>query len=463
MKKVKVAMGTLLIVLATFSFLYLQGCNKQSEKVSDNTTATDNKQASAFTESDADLVNVDYKDFYDKLAPKGEWIKVTPDDLGIKAKTTSDIEHPSKSMLLSEVFGVNSAYAQDPAAGAFFVWQPAPELSLGVSAGAPVTTPVETSTVTTTTTAVAPATPYVPYTNGSWVNTDNGWYFQAATPEEEIVHHYGRWEKSPTLGWVWLPGKVWSPAWVDWKKDDKLMAWAPLPYSTVVVNDAVAPVVIPADRYVTIEQPHFLDPVYTYRYIAPDPIVTVQSMSPLPGIVVVNNNIVDRGPDVVYVEKVTGKKAFLFPINRVTTFSDVRFKDNVIYTYNPTFKTFEKRENLSRPEKVTEFLAAREKYGNKYGDMKKMEKNENERNGDENKQKEMKQKASDNDNRMPVYKTNEKKHDNPVKEKSNGNENKGKEDHEKKSNDGKHEVKDNGNKGNEKHDDKGGEHGKKDK
>ncbi len=409
MKKLKLMIGAMAILTASASFIYFQGCNKNDQKVASDSTSTTNTVTSTYTETDADLITVDYKDFYDALSPKGEWIKVMPDDLGINVKTTSENEHPYKSMTFTDIFGVNSAYAQETASGAFFVWKPAPELNIGVNAGAPVGT---TTTTTTSTTAATPST-YVPYSNGKWVNTDNGWYFQAATPEEEIVHHYGRWNYSPTLGWVWLPGKVWSPAWVDMKKDDKYMAWAPLPFASNIVNDAVKNVVIPADRYVIVEQPHFLDPVYTYRYIAPDPVVVVSNMSALPGLVVVNNKIVNRGPEVVYVEKVTGQKVVVYPINKVVSFSDVKVKDNVIYTYTPAFKKFDIKENPNRPTKVTTFLEAREKYGNKNGDMQKMEK-KNEGNKEDNKEvkkegkeenKEMKKEQKDNkDKKEKPYK-----------------------------------------------------------
>src|SRR5580698_5126053 len=34
---------------------------------------------------------------------------------------------------------------------------------------------------------------WAPYTNGSWVYTDEGWYWASDEPWADIVYHYGRW------------------------------------------------------------------------------------------------------------------------------------------------------------------------------------------------------------------------------------------------------------------------------
>ncbi|CAN5643365.1 hypothetical protein BH10BAC5_BH10BAC5_22460 [soil metagenome] len=400
MKRLKVILGSIFILMASISVLSFQGCNKEGSKVSsetikDSVTTT----TTTLTETDADLLSTDYKDFYDALAAKGEWIKVMPEDLGIKVKTTSKTNQNTTSESDPKTSSeTDQQNVQETASGAFFVWKPAPGLNLGVAA-----TPNSPPTLTTTvTTPVSPAS-YVPYTNGSWVNTDNGWYFQSATPEEEIVHHYGRWDYSDNLGWVWIPGKVWSPAWVDWKEKDNTIAWAPLPYSSTIVDNRMPAVQIPADRYVMLEKPHFLDPVYTYRLLDPVPVVKIESFSPLPGLTVVNNAIVNKGPDVVVIEKATGKKVIVYPINRVASFGDVRVKENTIYTYAPAFHKVLDKES-PRPSKVYTFLEAREKYGNKYGDMTKMEK-KNEENNNKEGNKEWKNEQKDNkDKKEKPYK-----------------------------------------------------------
>jgi hypothetical protein len=78
-----------------------------------------------------------------------------------------------------------------------------------------------------------------PYTVGHWVWTDDGWYWQSDEPFGEIVFHYGRWVYDPDLGWVWIEGDEWAPAWVVWRESDDDVGWvpAPPPDVDVVVED----------------------------------------------------------------------------------------------------------------------------------------------------------------------------------------------------------------------------------
>lgn len=67
-----------------------------------------------------------------------------------------------------------------------------------------------------------------PYTEGHWVWTDDGWYFESDKPWGWATFHYGRWYYDPTYGWAWVPGTVWAPAWVEWRSGDDYVGWAPL-------------------------------------------------------------------------------------------------------------------------------------------------------------------------------------------------------------------------------------------
>jgi hypothetical protein len=69
-----------------------------------------------------------------------------------------------------------------------------------------------------------------PYCNrGRWLWSDCGWYWQSDYSWGWAPFHYGRWQRSPTHGWVWLPGQTWAPAWVTWRYSDSYCGWAPLP------------------------------------------------------------------------------------------------------------------------------------------------------------------------------------------------------------------------------------------
>ena len=68
-----------------------------------------------------------------------------------------------------------------------------------------------------------------PYTNGHWVYSDAGWTWVSEEPFGWATYHYGRWTRLRNIGWVWVPGDEWAPAWVSWRKSDDYVGWAPLP------------------------------------------------------------------------------------------------------------------------------------------------------------------------------------------------------------------------------------------
>ena len=68
-----------------------------------------------------------------------------------------------------------------------------------------------------------------PYSDGRWVYTDAGWTWDSEEPYSWAVYHYGRWARVDRLGWVWVPGTEWGPAWVSWRRSSRHVGWAPLP------------------------------------------------------------------------------------------------------------------------------------------------------------------------------------------------------------------------------------------
>ena len=68
-----------------------------------------------------------------------------------------------------------------------------------------------------------------PYTEGHWVYSDAGWTWVSEEPFGWATYHYGRWVKLRRVGWVWVPGDEWAPAWVSWRSSKDYVGWAPLP------------------------------------------------------------------------------------------------------------------------------------------------------------------------------------------------------------------------------------------
>src|SRR5262245_28703226 len=110
-----------------------------------------------------------------------------------------------------------------------------------------------------------------PYLLGHWVYTDEwGWYWLADGEWVGITYDSGRWvlDRDYGLGWIWVPGTQWSPAWVNWRQDDEVIGWAPMPPDEIypdvqddpdfwvfvrasdIVAPAIAVVVLPAPQAV---------------------------------------------------------------------------------------------------------------------------------------------------------------------------------------------------------------------
>lgn len=68
-----------------------------------------------------------------------------------------------------------------------------------------------------------------PYTEGRWVYSDAGWTWISDEPFGWAAYHYGRWVRLRRIGWVWVPGDEWAPAWVSWRTSKDYVGWAPLP------------------------------------------------------------------------------------------------------------------------------------------------------------------------------------------------------------------------------------------
>ena len=104
---------------------------------------------------------------------------------------------------------------------------------------------------------------------GKWQSTDNGWYWQSDYSWGAIVFHYGRWSKDNRFGWVWVPDKVWGPAWVGWRIALSYSGWAPLPPGVgLATAGALTPInrgfsaafgsVLPAGWFTFVNEANFL-------------------------------------------------------------------------------------------------------------------------------------------------------------------------------------------------------------
>jgi hypothetical protein len=291
------------------------------------TSAIDEKE---FTESYEDLTTVDYRDFYEQLTPHGEWVQVSSEDIGLKPNTASNARSGKDRFLLTNLLGLNDAQASAPGeVNMIYVWKPSNDLGVVTIEGT--------------------APKFMPYTNGQWVHSDAGWYFKAPTPAEEIVSHFGRWVQSETEDWLWVPGRVWAPAWVDWKQNDNYVSWAPLPPSSFISSQSMNNSLIDDSKYVVVERKYFLEPaVYKYYVSSPGNVnkVLVSELARTGGITILNNTITNQGPDVNVIQNIYGRVIEQVKINRVGRMNDVSYSEKEYKVYCPGFKRI-KNKNKS--------------------------------------------------------------------------------------------------------------------
>ncbi|HEX9082236.1 MAG TPA: DUF6600 domain-containing protein [Holophagaceae bacterium] len=69
-----------------------------------------------------------------------------------------------------------------------------------------------------------------PYYDGRWAPYSCGMTWISPEPWAYVTYHHGRWNWSVGLGWVWIPGVYYSPAWVAWNSTPGYYGWAPLGY-----------------------------------------------------------------------------------------------------------------------------------------------------------------------------------------------------------------------------------------
>ena len=71
---------------------------------------------------------------------------------------------------------------------------------------------------------------FVPYLSGGrWEARDAGLSFVSTYAWGEVCFHQGRWLRTEESGtWVWLPGRAYGSAWVEWRRRGQEVAWRAL-------------------------------------------------------------------------------------------------------------------------------------------------------------------------------------------------------------------------------------------
>ncbi len=141
-----------------------------------------------------------------------------------------------------------------------------------------------------------------PYYAGRWVSTNLGWTWLGDEPFGWAVYHYGRWANLDGAGWVWLPGRVWGPAWVSWRWGGGYAGWAPLGPQAAVYSEP--------GYYVFVDTPHFLSPIPNYA----TPVTSVRVVYTRAVALPVSRPGPRAGPVAGAVAKATGQPVRALPV-----------------------------------------------------------------------------------------------------------------------------------------------------
>jgi uncharacterized protein YraI len=193
-----------------------------------------------------------------------------------------------------------------------------------------------------------------PYTRGRWIYTDYGWTWVSNEPFGWATYHYGRWGYSNLIGWFWVPGNRWGPAWVSWRQSDDYLAWAPLPpaYDRGGLSINVSFGNIPSYYWSVVPSLYFLSDDLP-RYYVHDRArwrSAYDRTRPIGHTTIVNQTVVNNVVNVNYVEQHTNKKVVEQKVRRTRDWDRAGKIDGDNYeVYRPGLQ---EGRGHHRPEKV---------------------------------------------------------------------------------------------------------------
>jgi hypothetical protein len=155
-----------------------------------------------------------------------------------------------------------------------------------------------------------------PYYDGHWVYTDCGWTWVSDYDWGDVPYHYGTWYDDASLGWIWVPGTTWAPAWVTFRTGPDFIGWAPVApgFSIGVSFGAPAPV----SSFLFVSTRDFAAPRIRQYVVPADRRDTIiQRTTIVNNLTVQNNVVVNRGPEVRTIEQASGRTFRPEPIERV--------------------------------------------------------------------------------------------------------------------------------------------------
>ncbi|MBN1223203.1 MAG: hypothetical protein JXB23_08125 [Candidatus Aminicenantes bacterium] len=194
-----------------------------------------------------------------------------------------------------------------------------------------------------------------PYSNGRWVWTSYGWTWVSFYDWGWAPFHYGRWGWDVSLGWFWVPGTMWGPAWVTWRHGSSYIGWAPLPPDAgfvIGVGVRRLPYPIPDTFWIFVDGRYFLDS-HVYRYMLPIErnYTIIRKTMIETNIVHRNRLVVNEGIDVDTVSRMTNQRISKYMLEDSDKPGPSNVRAEEIRVYKPQFR---KNERAVPKSTVTE-------------------------------------------------------------------------------------------------------------
>jgi hypothetical protein len=178
-----------------------------------------------------------------------------------------------------------------------------------------------------------------PYTHGHWVWTDFGWTWISDFEWGWAPFHYGRWGWDDDLGWFWVPGSIWGPAWVTWGWAGGYVGWAPLPPGMEFVIGVGIPRFyrpLPERHWCFIEGHRFLDPRVRAYVIPFERNITIINYGVRRSdITVVNNRIYNGGIGIDEARRLTGRQVPRYRLEDAGDARSQRVGGGMVRLYRP--------------------------------------------------------------------------------------------------------------------------------
>jgi hypothetical protein len=175
-----------------------------------------------------------------------------------------------------------------------------------------------------------------PYTDGHWAYTDRGWTWVSNENFGWATYHYGRWARVRNVGWIWVPGNTWAPAWVSWRQTEQsdYIGWAPLPPEcesspSVKVEGWVDNYYdIGPAAYIFLKAVDLVRPTYRQAILSPEQNLTIIDHTRNVTNIRYNNNVVTNyGPEYQQLAQLTNNRLERYQINyQQQTRPDAKFR-----------------------------------------------------------------------------------------------------------------------------------------